>query len=172
MTRREDPEVVPVGRSAADTASRASAAESPHESHAEGAKGSPSASPAQAGDAGRPATPPSPDAPNGDAAAPAGEANATVAGVTTSEDHEHQLEADLDELAAKAEKADEYLELAKRTKADFENYRKRASREAGLAQERGIAKLAKELLPAIDNLWRPACGWCMPMCWPRSPGWG
>jgi molecular chaperone GrpE len=69
-----------------------------------------------------------------------------------SDDHERKLERDLEELAAKAEKADEYLELAKRTKADFENYRKRAAREAAAAQERGIAKLAKELLPAIDNL--------------------
>jgi molecular chaperone GrpE len=59
---------------------------------------------------------------------------------------------DLDELAAKAEKADEYLVLAQRTRADFENYRKRATREAALAQERGIVRLAKELLPAIDNL--------------------
>ena len=42
--------------------------------------------------------------------------------------------------------------LAQRTRADFENYRKRATREAALAQERGIARLAKELLPAIDNL--------------------
>jgi molecular chaperone GrpE len=63
-----------------------------------------------------------------------------------------QLEQDIDELTAKAEKADEYLELAQRTKADFENYRKRAAREAAAAQQRGIAKLAKELLPAVDNL--------------------
>jgi molecular chaperone GrpE len=62
------------------------------------------------------------------------------------------LEQDLQELAAKAEKADEYLALAQRLQADFENYRKRAARDAALAQERGIAKLAKELLPAIDNL--------------------
>jgi molecular chaperone GrpE len=59
---------------------------------------------------------------------------------------------DLDELAAKAEKADAYLALAQRTKADFENYRKRATREAAAAQERGAAKLAVALLPAIDNL--------------------
>jgi molecular chaperone GrpE len=59
---------------------------------------------------------------------------------------------DLEELAAKAEKADEYLALAQRTKADFENYRKRATREAAAAQERGAAKLALALLPAIDNL--------------------
>jgi molecular chaperone GrpE len=67
-------------------------------------------------------------------------------------DHERKLERDLEELAAKAEKADAYLELAQRTKADFENYRKRATREAAAAQERGITKLAKELLPAVDNL--------------------
>ncbi|MHB1567988.1 MAG: nucleotide exchange factor GrpE [Solirubrobacteraceae bacterium] len=58
------------------------------------------------------------------------------------------------ELAAKAAKADEYLALAQRTKADFENYRKRATREAAAAQERGAVRLALELLPAIDNLER------------------
>jgi molecular chaperone GrpE len=68
------------------------------------------------------------------------------------EEHARQLELDLEELTAKAERADEYLELAQRTKADFENYRKRAAREAAGAQERGAAKLAKELLPAVDNL--------------------
>jgi molecular chaperone GrpE len=68
------------------------------------------------------------------------------------EDHEARLADDLDELTAKAHKADQYLELAQRTRADFENYRKRAAREASAAQERGVAKLAKELLPAVDNL--------------------
>ncbi|MDO8211584.1 nucleotide exchange factor GrpE [Conexibacter sp. CPCC 206217] len=62
------------------------------------------------------------------------------------------VEQDLDELVAKAAKADEYLELAQRTQADFENFRKRATRDVSLAQERGIGKLAKELLPALDNL--------------------
>src|SRR5450759_4109162 len=70
------------------------------------------------------------------------------------ENHEARLERDLEELTARAEKADEYLELAQRTKADFENYRKRAAREAAAAQERGIVKLARELLPALDNLER------------------
>jgi molecular chaperone GrpE len=67
-------------------------------------------------------------------------------------DHEAKLERDLEELAARADKADEYLELAQRTKADFENYRRRATREAAAAQERGVAKLALELLPAVDDL--------------------
>ncbi len=74
------------------------------------------------------------------------------AAVPDEADHEAQLEHDLEELTAKAEKADEYLELAQRTKADFENYRKRAARETAAAQERGIVKLALELLPAVDNL--------------------
>jgi molecular chaperone GrpE len=67
-------------------------------------------------------------------------------------DHEKRVDLDLAELEAKAEKADEYLELARRTRADFDNFRKRAAREAALAQERGVVKLAKELLPAVDNL--------------------
>jgi molecular chaperone GrpE len=61
-------------------------------------------------------------------------------------------EADLSALVEKADKADEYLDLAQRTRAEFENYRKRAVKEAAAAQERGAAKLARELLPAIDNL--------------------
>jgi molecular chaperone GrpE len=55
-------------------------------------------------------------------------------------------EAEPEDLAAK------YLALAQRTQADFENYRKRASRDAAAAQVRGVVKLAKELLPAIDDL--------------------
>jgi molecular chaperone GrpE len=65
-----------------------------------------------------------------------------------------EVEADLDELVevdVVAER-DRYLALAQRTQADFENYRKRVARESAAAQERGVAKLAKELLPALDNL--------------------
>ena len=47
---------------------------------------------------------------------------------------------------------DNYLALAQRTQADFENYRKRMARENAAAIDRGMAKLAKELLPAIDHL--------------------
>jgi molecular chaperone GrpE len=63
-----------------------------------------------------------------------------------------ELQGDLDELGVLAAKRDEYLALAQRTQADFENYRKRVARESALAAQRGVAKLAKELLPAIDNL--------------------
>jgi len=62
------------------------------------------------------------------------------------------IEGELGELVKTAAQRDEYLALAQRTQADFENYRKRVVRDAAAAQDRGVAKLAKELLPAIDNL--------------------
>jgi molecular chaperone GrpE len=97
---------------------------------------------------------PAPSFPAGEPEAPVGPTSVTEPEpeAAAETDHERQLEQDIEQLTAKAEKADEYLELAQRTRADFENYRKRAAREAAAAQERGITKLAKELLPAVDNL--------------------
>ncbi len=63
-----------------------------------------------------------------------------------------EIEVELDELVKTAKQRDDYLALAQRTQADFENYRKRVARESATAAERGVAKLAKELLPALDNL--------------------
>jgi molecular chaperone GrpE len=63
-----------------------------------------------------------------------------------------RVEQDLDALAARASERDEYLALAQRTQADFENYRKRMTRENAAAADRGVAKVAKELLPALDHL--------------------
>jgi molecular chaperone GrpE len=57
-----------------------------------------------------------------------------------------------DPVAAAEARAAEYLVLAQRTKADFENFRKRTAREAALAADRGMGKLVKELLPALDHL--------------------
>jgi molecular chaperone GrpE len=68
------------------------------------------------------------------------------------EDEAAAVEADLEELRAKAAQRDEYLALAQRTQADFENYRKRMTREVSAAEGRGVSRLAKELLPALDNL--------------------
>jgi len=83
--------------------------------------------------------------------APAGSAeDAHAAEEAAAEAVEHDLEA----LKAKAAERDEYLALAQRTQADFENYRKRAARDVQAAQERGAAKVVKELLPALDNLER------------------
>jgi len=65
-----------------------------------------------------------------------------------------QVEQDLDELTATKRERDEYLELAQRTKADFDNYRKRVAKESAEATARGRAELAKQLLPVLDNLER------------------
>jgi molecular chaperone GrpE len=65
------------------------------------------------------------------------------------------VEADLDALLADVRRErDEYLELARRAKADFENYRKRAAKDTEAAEARGKATLARELVPAVDNLER------------------
>jgi molecular chaperone GrpE len=52
------------------------------------------------------------------------------------------------------DRAQEYLELAQRTQAEFENYRKRAAKEAAAAGERAKGGLVRELLPVVDNLER------------------
>jgi molecular chaperone GrpE len=66
-----------------------------------------------------------------------------------------QVQTDLDALIADTQRErDEYLDLAKRTKADFENYRKRIAADLQAAAVRGKAELAPALLDAIDNLAR------------------
>ena len=59
-----------------------------------------------------------------------------------------------DPLARVQRERDEYLDLARRAQADFENYRKRAAREAAAAGERAKSGLVRELLPVVDNLER------------------
>lgn len=65
---------------------------------------------------------------------------------------------DLEALRLRAEEAeqkrDEYLDLVKRTQADFENYQKRSQRETVLERKYAHASLAIDLLPSLDNLER------------------
>jgi molecular chaperone GrpE len=98
------------------------------------------------------------DAPAGPRDEPSGE-NVTDTVTNAPTDAENSsaaaVDADLDALLADVKRErDEYLELAKRTKADFENYRKRAAKDVQEAERRGKAALARELVPAIDNLER------------------
>jgi molecular chaperone GrpE len=66
-----------------------------------------------------------------------------------------QVEADFDALLADVKRErDEYLDLAQRARADFENYRKRASQDAANAERRGKAGVVRDLVPVIDNLER------------------
>lgn len=84
--------------------------------------------------AGSSSTPPS-------SAPPAGEADA--------------VEEDLKALLADAEsKRDEYLDIARRTQADFENYKRRMSAEVQGAAVRGKAQMAAQVVPVLDDLER------------------
>jgi len=61
------------------------------------------------------------------------------------------VERDLEQLQDPAAEAAAMRDLAQRTQADFENFRKRARQNEAQASERGIARLAGELLSALDN---------------------
>ncbi len=66
-----------------------------------------------------------------------------------------RVESDLDSLLADVQRErDEYLDLAKRTKADFENFRKRMTAEVQAAAARGKAELIREVVPVLDDLER------------------
>jgi len=54
--------------------------------------------------------------------------------------------------APEAEPEPDWRDRYLREAAELDNVRKRARRDAALAQGKGIAKLARELLPALDNL--------------------
>jgi molecular chaperone GrpE len=114
----------------------------PHERGSEARQGARPAGPV----AGK-GTPPSP---GGEPAPP------PPAGEATEQDGDSfQVEHDLDALLGEAEQQrDEYLELAKRTKADFENYRKRMSAEVQAAAARGKAEVVREVVPVLDDLER------------------
>jgi molecular chaperone GrpE len=65
------------------------------------------------------------------------------------------VDADFDALLADVRRErDDYLEIAQRARADFENFRKRTARETQEAERRGKAGLVRELVPALDNLER------------------
>jgi|SRR5215203_1226084 len=99
--------------------------------------------------AGDPPPPPVAKASSGEVpptAPPAGEAD---------QDGAQAVEEDFEKLLADAQRErDEYLDLARRTKADFENFRKRVAGDVQAAAARGKAEVAREVIDAVDNLER------------------
>ena len=95
-----------------------------------------------------------------DPAEPAGEEDAAneaeiEEATERSEGVDEQAEGSEDDPLARAlRERDEYLALAQRAQADFENYRKRAAKEAAAAGDRAKGGLVRELLPVVDNLER------------------
>jgi molecular chaperone GrpE len=90
------------------------------------------------------AAPPAPEAPN---------AEAEPASTASAEPPSAEAEPS-DPLGEAQRQRDEYLALAQRTQADFENFRRRAARDAAAAGARAKAGLVRELLPVLDNLER------------------
>ena len=62
--------------------------------------------------------------------------------------------AENDTLKEAQAKADEYLNLAQRVQADFENFRRRTKATRAEAFEDGAREFIKQLLPVVDNLER------------------
>jgi molecular chaperone GrpE len=60
----------------------------------------------------------------------------------------------VDEVAELTRERDEYLDALQRLKAEFENYRKRVSREQADFVTRASERLVKQLLPVLDDLER------------------
>ena len=65
-------------------------------------------------------------------------------------EQQHQV----DELEQVTKERDEYLDALQRLKAEFENYRKRVARDQGDIVARASERLAKQLLPVLDDLER------------------
>lgn len=57
-----------------------------------------------------------------------------------------------DEMEKLREERDKFLDLLRRTQADFDNYQKRSLREAQTERQYAQRALALEVLPALDNL--------------------
>jgi molecular chaperone GrpE len=112
--------------------------------------------------AGDPPPPPVAKASSGEVpptAPPAGGAQESVArgaeGGASNADGAQTVEEDFEKLLADAHRErDEYLELAKRTKADFENFRKRMGQEVQAAATRGKAEVARDVVAVLDDLER------------------
>jgi molecular chaperone GrpE len=66
-------------------------------------------------------------------------------------DAEAEAEAEAEQQPAEAP---DYKDQWLRAAAELDNVRKRARRDVAVAEARGIAKLARELLPALDNFER------------------
>src|SRR5262245_6019439 len=61
---------------------------------------------------------------------------------------------ELDKLRAKAAERDQYLDLLQRTRAEFENYQKRAQKDREQERRYLFGTFVIDLLPVIDNLER------------------
>jgi len=58
----------------------------------------------------------------------------------------------IEELRRKAAERDQYLDMAQRTRAEFENYQKRNQKDREQDRRYAYGPLVRDLLPVMDNL--------------------
>jgi molecular chaperone GrpE len=86
--------------------------------------------------------------------APAGPAASAVDAEATEVDDAAEAAEDAQDVAAEPSEEPDFRDLYLRAAAETENVRKRARRDVEAAQARGVGRLARELLPSLDNLER------------------
>jgi molecular chaperone GrpE len=82
------------------------------------------------------------------------EAEAPVTADGPAADSAPELDDAREKLAASERELQDTVTLLKQTRADFENYQKRAARDREEERKYAVAPLARDLLPAFDNLQR------------------
>ncbi len=107
------------------------------------------AGPERAGDEAAPA---GVETPGGESAVPEGDLPNSPEAEAAPEGAEESVPED--PVAQLTRERDEYLELAQRTRAEFDNYRKRVSAESTQAVLKGRAEVAEGVIEALDNMER------------------
>ena len=72
-------------------------------------------------------------------------------GLELPDDHEEAIELLLRELATARDEATSYLDDLKRVAADFDNYRKRTTRDNSVMLDRATEKVVQGLMPVLDT---------------------
>jgi len=80
-----------------------------------------------------------------------GPTDAAALGIALPEDKDQALELLLSHLEESRDEATSYLDDLKRVAADFDNYRKRTTREQALVLDRAAERVVRELMPVLDS---------------------
>jgi molecular chaperone GrpE len=80
-----------------------------------------------------------------------GPADAAALGIDLPEDKDDAIGVLLSHLEESRDEATSYLDDLKRVAADFDNYRKRTTREQALVLDRAAERVVRELMPVLDS---------------------
>lgn len=84
-------------------------------------------------------------------AAAEGAADASALGIDLPEDGDEAIKLLLSRLEESQDEATSYLDDLKRVAADFDNYRKRTTREQAATLDRAAERVVQELMPVLDS---------------------